>query len=152
MSVWQKYATFSGRARRAEYWYFQLFNMVAVALIAFVAISGSFIAMGLLFVYILASLLPSLAVTVRRLHDIDFSGWWILISLIPFGGLVLFFFTVMAGTKGPNRFGEDPIKDNAVSPIPTAPAATASAPEAAAIPATTSEATPTAPAENNPAQ
>jgi len=113
-----KYADFEGRARRSEYWLFTLFlwivGLVALVLIAAAAAgdeSGG-AAGGVIILVALASLavfLPSLAVTIRRLHDIDKSGWWILIGLLPLvGGLILFIFSVMDGTRGPNRFGPDP--------------------------------------------
>lgn len=61
-----------------------------------------------LFLVALAIIVPSLAVSVRRLHDQDKSGWWLLINLIPFGGIVLLVFFCTDGTRGPNRFGPDP--------------------------------------------
>lgn len=114
----RKYADFYGRARRAEYW---LFTLLMVLVVIPVAIIGEvaeatgqlgpgtailFLILGLIY---LGLLIPSIAVTVRRLHDTNRSGWWLLISLIPLiGGLVLFVFTVLDGTPGPNRFGTDP--------------------------------------------
>lgn len=114
----RKYADFYGRARRAEYW---LFTLLMVLVVIPVAIIGEvaeatgqlgpgtailFLILGLIY---LGLLIPSIAVTVRRLHDTNRSGWWLLISLIPLiGGLVLFVFTVLDGTPGPNRFGSDP--------------------------------------------
>ncbi len=114
--VLKKYAVFSGRARRKEYWMFMLANIVVGVVIGLLgaATAGpdgapSTIATIVLWVYSIAILLPSLAVTVRRLHDTDRSGWWILISLIPLiGAIVLIIFYVTDGTKGPNRFGADP--------------------------------------------
>ena len=102
----RKYADFKGRARRAEYWLFILLQTVAYLL----AIGLDFIA-GLGFVYAavaLGLLLPSLAVAVRRLHDTNRSGWWLLLILVPLVGLVLVVFLLLPGTKGPNRFGSDP--------------------------------------------
>ncbi|THF53513.1 DUF805 domain-containing protein [Flavobacterium supellecticarium] len=110
------YATFSGRARRSEYWYFMLFHIV----IMFSLWMGLFIAIGigsweigmlsvaLLGLYILATFLPSLAVTARRLHDVNKSGWMYLISLIPFGSFVLLYYMVLDGDRGRNDYGEDP--------------------------------------------
>ncbi|MBS7782526.1 DUF805 domain-containing protein, partial [Providencia stuartii] len=66
------------------------------------------VALVLLMIYCVAILIPSLAVTVRRLHDIDKSGWWYLLTFIPFGGLVIFVFTCLDGTPGNNRFGSNP--------------------------------------------
>jgi len=110
-TCFSKYVTFSGRARRPEYWYWVLFG-VLVAIVAgildaviFGANSGVFSGLSSL-----ALLLPNLAVTVRRLHDIDRSGWWMLILLLPFiGAVVLFVFMCLRGIAGPNRFGQDPV-------------------------------------------
>lgn len=99
--VLKKYATFSGRARRKEYWMFVLFNVV----ISFVlgVIEGIIGTGGLLGgLYSLLILLPSIAVAVRRLHDTDRSGWWI---LVPIVGLIFLF---LEGHKNDNRFGPDP--------------------------------------------
>lgn len=109
ISVLKQYAVFSGRARRTEYWMFVLCNVIVMQLLGMVdkLIGGDkeFIS-G---IYSLAVLLPSLAVAVRRLHDTDRSGWWLLLGLIPIiGTLVLIYFMVCNGQKGPNRFGDDP--------------------------------------------
>jgi uncharacterized membrane protein YhaH (DUF805 family) len=125
VKVLKQYVDFSGRARRREYWMFVLINVVIVIVLSLVdtllgtggfrAMSGgaSFYAansLGLLSgLYTLAVLLPSIAVTVRRLHDTDRSGWWILLGFIPIiGGIVLLVFYVLEGTRGPNRYGPDP--------------------------------------------
>jgi uncharacterized membrane protein YhaH (DUF805 family) len=106
LKVLREYATFSGRARRREYWMFVLVNIivaVALSLIDGVLFDGAMLLSGL---YWLAILVPSLAVGVRRLHDTGRSGWWLLISLVPVvGGLVLFVFTVLDGDPGPNAYG-----------------------------------------------
>jgi len=110
-----KYATFEGRARRKEYWYFALINALiftgfAIAMSA-VASGGqspkaAFTAYG---IFALLVLLPSISVTVRRLHDTDRSGWWFWISLVPaVGGIVLFVFTVLDSTPGNNQYGPSP--------------------------------------------
>ena len=121
----KQYVDFSGRARRREYWMFVLVNVVIVIVLSVIdtllgtggfratAGGGSFYAansLGLLSgLYTLAVLLPSIAVTVRRLHDTDRSGWWILLGFIPIiGGIILLVFYVLEGTRGPNRFGPDP--------------------------------------------
>ena len=112
-SVLTQYATFSGRARRAEYWWFVLFNVI-VSIVAGIldGVLGTGFGSGsgvVSLVVSLALLVPGLAVTVRRLHDTDRSGWWILIALVPFAGfIVLLVFTVMDGTRGLNRFGSSP--------------------------------------------
>ena len=109
-----KYATFEGRARRAEYWYFVLFYALSIVALAIVdGVVGTFseeIGIGLLSgIFVLATFVPTLAVTVRRLHDTDRSGWWVLLDLVPFiGVLVLFVFTVLDGQPGANRFGPNP--------------------------------------------
>ena len=110
----KKYAVFSGRSRRAEYWYFVLFNLIVLIVLELIdALLGtySFVqGVGLLSgIYSLAVIIPSLAVTVRRLHDIDRTGWWILINLIPLvGTIVLLVFAVTDGTPGNNRYGANP--------------------------------------------
>jgi uncharacterized membrane protein YhaH (DUF805 family) len=103
-AVFSKYATFEGRARRAEYWWFVLFSFI-------IAVVLNLINPGLLGgIWSLATLLPSLAVGARRLHDTDRSGWWLLIGFIPVIGLiVLIVFFVKAGQTGANRFGADPL-------------------------------------------
>jgi len=117
----RRYADFAGRSRRREYWMFALMNIVIWSIILLLGLWGAeerlfsseeelslyFILTGGL--YSLVTLVPSLAVTVRRLHDTDKSGWMILLSLIPIiGGLILLVFYVTEGTEGPNRFGLDP--------------------------------------------
>ncbi|MBF0136107.1 MAG: DUF805 domain-containing protein [Magnetococcales bacterium] len=110
----KKYATFSGRARRKEYWYFTLFNIIIMFLLmAADMTTGSFnheAGMGLLGgVYTLATFLPSLAVSVRRLHDTNRSGWWLLIVLIPLlGAIALIIFMVLDGKPGQNQYGDNP--------------------------------------------
>lgn len=105
-AVFSNYATFSGRARRSEYWWFVLFNIIVAVVLALV-MGGNNLANSL---WSLAVLLPSLAVGARRLHDIDRTGWWLLISFIPVIGLiVLIVFFATKGTAGPNRFGTDPL-------------------------------------------
>ena len=110
----QKYAVFSGRAQRSEYWYFFLFYfLLAVAAAILDGLVESFsqrAGMGFFSgILALGLLLPSLAVGVRRLHDIDRSGWWLLIAVIPLvGAIVLLVFTVKDSQPGPNRFGPNP--------------------------------------------
>jgi uncharacterized membrane protein YhaH (DUF805 family) len=107
-SCLSKYATFTGRAPRSEYWYFVLFQAVVGVVAA--AISR---AIDLNLVSTLVELLlflPSLAVGIRRLHDIDRSGWWTLLGFVPFiGWVVLIIWACTKGTLGPNRFGPDPL-------------------------------------------
>jgi uncharacterized membrane protein YhaH (DUF805 family) len=97
----KKYATFSGRARRKEYWYFVLFNVIiAVVLDVISSAMGANDMLGNL--YNLAVLIPSIAVGVRRLHDTDRSGWWL---LLPIVNLI---FLAQNGHAGSNKFGDDP--------------------------------------------
>ena len=106
--VKNKYATFSGRARRTEYWMFFLFYFLIALAIGFVE---AFIHLGgvLSILYGLAMLVPSLAVTVRRLHDTSRSGWWILIALIPaIGTIILLVFMVLDSTPETNDYGPNP--------------------------------------------
>lgn len=115
LDVLKKYAEFSGRARRKEYWMFALFNLIIfVALMIFSAVIASMdeslgmIGSLLILVYSLAILLPGLAVAVRRLHDTGRSGWWFLIAFVPFGGIVLLVFTVQDSAPGENQYGKNP--------------------------------------------
>lgn len=117
----RKYADFQGRARRSEYWLFTLFIIIVmlVLYVPLLAFAGdmqttgelnpvAMLLLGVIGIFGLATFIPSLAVTVRRLHDTDRSGWWYLIIFIPFGSIVLLIFTVLDGTPGANKFGPDP--------------------------------------------
>ena len=134
----RRYAEFSGRSRRMEFWSYNLFNLIVYAILFAVLfgtmgglgvfsptqganpsaiLSGLFGGFGLVIgLYVLATFIPTLAVTVRRLHDRDMSGWWYLgfmvLSLIPLVGFIvsIAFLVIMflPGTPGPNRFGADP--------------------------------------------
>ena len=109
----QKYADFSGRAPRAEYWWFYLFYFVVLMFAMIVdSLIGSHLALNYGFASVLVGLgffIPTLAAGIRRLHDTDHSGWWLLIALVPLiGAIVLIVFFVSGGTAGPNRFGDDP--------------------------------------------
>ena len=114
LGVLKQYATFEGRARRKEYWYFVLFYVLVYLVLAAVdGLTGTYNAdagVGLLSgLYVLATFLPSLAVTVRRLHDTDRSGWWVLINVVPIiGGIVLLVFMCLDSQPGANRFGPNP--------------------------------------------
>lgn len=114
LEVLKKYAEFNGRARRQEYWFFLLFNILISAFLATIDyFTGTFnfeTGVGLLSgIYSLGVLIPGISVTVRRLHDTDRSGWWLLISLIPvIGGIVLFIFMVLDSTPGNNEYGPNP--------------------------------------------
>ena len=110
----RKYAVFSGRSRRKEYWFFVLFNIIASIVLAMVdSATGTFnpeTGMGTLgTLYALAVFLPSLAVSVRRLHDTGRTGWWLLIGLVPvIGAIVLLVFMVQDSKPGENEFGANP--------------------------------------------
>ncbi len=114
LAVLKKYTVFEGRAQRAEYWYFSLFSLlVSVGLILIDTQLGGYdpkTGYGILYaLYSLAIVLPSLAVTVRRLHDTDHSGWWFFIMLVPIlGAFVFLYFMIKDGSAGDNRFGPNP--------------------------------------------
>lgn len=98
-----KYVDFSGRAARPEFWYFVLFVFIAE-----VCLLIAYRPLGIAFV--VAAILPRLAVAVRRLHDIDRSGWWILIGLVPLiGWIVLIIWYCQRGDDSANRFGDPPV-------------------------------------------
>ena len=110
-----KYAVFSGRARRSEYWFFVLFSfLIGVTLFSagfYVArVSGGppTLPVYLLDFFTLLILLPNLAVSVRRLHDVGMSGWWVLLNLVPLGGLVLLWFFCQDSQPGDNGYGPNP--------------------------------------------
>ncbi|MBC7297910.1 MAG: DUF805 domain-containing protein [Demequina sp.] len=137
-SVLSQYATFTGRARRAEYWWFYLFfTLVSLPFqifffamylaafapafegldadgqyseVAFDDINWGLFAVGFvpMIIVTLAFLVPSLAVLVRRLHDTGRSGWWWLISFVPFGSIAILVFTVLDGQPHDNEYGPDP--------------------------------------------
>ncbi|QMU59507.1 MAG: DUF805 domain-containing protein [Boseongicola sp.] len=109
----QKYLTVEGRARRAEYWWFVLFGMIANFLASLVDSLGMGLGSNIGIagaIVSLALLIPSITVGGRRLHDRDMSAWWMLLILVPLiGFIVLLVLFVMRGTDGPNRFGPDPL-------------------------------------------
>jgi uncharacterized membrane protein YhaH (DUF805 family) len=114
IEVLKKYAVFNGRARRKEYWYYYLFYMlIYIVLIIIDIVTGTFSAeagMGLLGgIYTIAVLIPSIAVGVRRLHDTNRSGWWLLIGLIPIiGAIVLIVFLASDSKPEENQYGPNP--------------------------------------------
>ena len=119
LEAFQKYAVFSGRARRKEYWYFILFNTIAQIIFATLDnVTGTFdpeTGMGILGgIYTLVALIPGISVSVRRLHDTERSGWWLLIPLIPLiGAIVLIVFMVTDSNSKENRYGTNPKLDTA---------------------------------------
>ncbi|CAM3739989.1 Inner membrane protein YhaH [Vibrio aerogenes CECT 7868] len=109
-AAFKKYTVFSGRARRKEYWMFYLFMMIFMLITCILdVLVGSY---GLITgLFGLAVLLPSLSLTIRRLHDTGRSGWWCFITLVPVVGAIAFFvFTVLPGNFGDNQYGPDPKK------------------------------------------
>ena len=110
----QKYVSIEGRARRSEYWWFFLFMI----LMSFVLSTVDSIIFGPDFgvlapLFGLGVLLPAICVAVRRLHDRDMTGWWVLLYFIPlFGSLILLVLYALPGTDGPNRFGPDPLRND----------------------------------------
>jgi uncharacterized membrane protein YhaH (DUF805 family) len=110
----KKYAVFSGRARRSEYWFFALFNAIALIIAAILdnVVGTAFdgIGYGIFYlVYSLAVLVPALALCVRRLHDTDRSGYWIFLVLVPLvGPIVLLVFTLQDSQSGENQYGTNP--------------------------------------------
>jgi uncharacterized membrane protein YhaH (DUF805 family) len=118
----RRYAEFSGRSQRKEYWMFSLGILIAYALLfGLLSIgllggkedagagmfSGAF--MIIIMIFVVGIFIPSLAVQVRRFHDQDKSGWFILLNLIPYlGGIIVLVMMCLDGTPGPNRYGPDP--------------------------------------------
>ncbi len=123
ITCFKKYVTVKGRASRSEYWWFTLFNVLV----------SLFIGFGIGFITIILAwdtnfsdmvfditintltliiMLPAICVSVRRLHDTDRRGWWVLLWLIPLvGGIVMLFFTCEKSMEGDNRFGKDPLAE-----------------------------------------
>ena len=123
---YRRYAEFSGRSRRKEYWMFYLLIVIFLTVLSVIMSMGAptvdpltgqvsgggmmtTVGGGLLLLFGVGTIIPSLAVSIRRMHDQDKSGWFLLLALIPLlGGLVVLVFMCLEGTKGPNRFGPDP--------------------------------------------
>ena len=120
----RKFLVVSGRARRKEYWLFFLFCFAAGVILPVIDMVGRLnISTGtldkesgfglLIGLFIAISVVPGITLSIRRLHDVDKSGWWILLSLIPvLGALCLLVLACLKGTPGENRFGEDPLASN----------------------------------------
>lgn len=112
---WTKFADFEGRASRAEFWIFGVVNFFILSALLMLgrAIFGADEEFFLAFIFMLAMAIPGLAVTVRRLHDTDRSGWMFFIPLIPvLGALYFFILMVLPGTDGSNQYGSDPDFDD----------------------------------------
>jgi uncharacterized membrane protein YhaH (DUF805 family) len=118
MDFWQAiasgfsdYVVFSGRAARSQYWYWILFTVLgglATGIIDVAAFSNDMLS-PFNSIFNILTILPTLAVTVRRLHDVDRSGWWILLLITVIGVFVVIYWACQPGTPGPNRFGADPL-------------------------------------------
>jgi uncharacterized membrane protein YhaH (DUF805 family) len=113
IAVLKKYATFSGRSRRKEYWFFALFNIIISIVLTIVdTLFGTMsveTGLGLLSgIYSLAVLIPSVAVSIRRLHDIGRSGWWLLIAFIPLLGVLVLLVFMLQDSKEENEYGVSP--------------------------------------------
>jgi uncharacterized membrane protein YhaH (DUF805 family) len=108
VQVLKKYAVFGGRARRMEYWYFVLFNFIIAVVLGLIdQLVGTNGVLGSL--YALAVLLPSIGVSIRRLHDTGRSGWWLFIGLIPLiGAIILIIFMVGDSQPETNQYGPSP--------------------------------------------
>jgi uncharacterized membrane protein YhaH (DUF805 family) len=129
-SCWNKYATFSGRAPRSEYWFFQLFVFLGLMILGVLGIllgvaggqqqadagagTGAGIGIGIVgllaIVFIFGVLVPQISVSVRRLHDTNASGWFFLLFILPYvGGLIAIVWGCIPGTQGPNKYGPSPL-------------------------------------------
>jgi len=122
-SGFSNYVNFAGRAIRSEYWYWVLFTALAViateALDSVIFSSDIPSASPLNSIFNLVTFLPSLALCIRRLHDIDRTGWWVLIAFTIIGAFVLIYWACKKGTTGPNRFGPDRLSANGqITPHP----------------------------------
>jgi uncharacterized membrane protein YhaH (DUF805 family) len=109
-SGFSNYVNFSSRAARSEYWYWVLFNVLAQVVTEIIdnAVIGMSVTTA---IFSLAVLLPGIAVAARRLHDVDRTGWWLLLAFVPVVGLiVLLIWFCTKGTDGSNRFGPDPLR------------------------------------------
>ncbi|MGB3723803.1 MAG: DUF805 domain-containing protein [Pacificimonas sp.] len=117
----RRYADFNGRSRRREYWMFALFQILVYsgwALFFFAAVPSGLtwtgeplvlLLLALPVLFLLAMIVPNIAVQVRRFHDMNMSGWFYFLNFIPYvGGFVVLVFNVIDGTRGPNRYGADP--------------------------------------------
>ncbi len=123
--AWKRYAQFSGRSTLGEYWWFVLFHFIVIMLLVIPPIvaaivssnkpndTQSSVVVGIsvapFVLYMLASLIPSLAVTIRRMHDANLSGWLYLLSFLPMGNIAVLVFTLLPGTAGENKYGPNPL-------------------------------------------
>ncbi|WP_338642468.1 DUF805 domain-containing protein [Novosphingobium olei] len=128
---YRRYADFSGRSRRKEYWMFVLLTFIVAFVCGGLMIAGGlqnevdgsgqpgglfWLGVGLLAVWGIGSFIPSIAVQVRRFHDQNRSGWMVLLGFVPYvGGIIVLVFMCLEGTRGANRFGPDPKDPGGVS-------------------------------------
>lgn len=136
VSGFKRFADFKGRSSRSEYWYWVLFLVLVgwglsglatfLRLVSVMAGGSTVLVLSSIAVSIvailfdLASIVPALALGVRRLHDVDKSGWWLLLEFTVIGLIPLFIWFCTRGTLGPNRFGEDPLIGEPVDLLPHA--------------------------------
>ena len=107
----KNYSNFSGRARRSEYWYWILFSMIVGFILSLASIFIGPIGSIIQAIWGLGTIIPGIAIGVRRLHDIDKSGWWLFLSLaIIIGWIILLIWSIKEGTDGSNNYGDDPKK------------------------------------------
>lgn len=120
VSGYKGHLTFSGRTARGPFWYWLLFQLIVTVIISFVEGGGHTVVEGasiqstyqagpIAMLWGLVNVLPGLAIGIRRLHDIDKSGWWTLIAFTGIGAIVLLVWDGAKGTAGANRFGPDPL-------------------------------------------
>ena len=110
IQVLQKYAVFNGRANRPEYWWFTLVHTIIFTILFALSFIINEALIVIVVVYGLATIIPSLAVTIRRLHDSGKSGWFILFSFVPFvGGIIMLVFMVLGSEAGENKYGVQPV-------------------------------------------
>jgi uncharacterized membrane protein YhaH (DUF805 family) len=108
LKVLRKYMTFFGRACREEYWSFVLFQIIITLVIGIIDLLLKDAYMLLSLVYYLVTLIPTIAVSVRRLHDVGRSGWWLLLNIIPFCGIILLIFFLSDSQPHTNAYGPSP--------------------------------------------
>ena len=109
LDAWKKYATFGGRSRRKEFWFFVLVNMVIGWLLGLIGGSLGIAGTILMYGFSLAVLVPGIAVSIRRMHDIGKSGWWVCICLVPLIGSIWFIVLAAKDSQaGDNQWGPYP--------------------------------------------
>lgn len=125
ISALKNYVNFSGRASRGDYWWYFLGYVIVVVILALVdsavfgggqtsadmseGVSVSYNAGLLASIWIIANIIPQIAISIRRLHDTDRSGWFYLLVFVPLANLYLVYLMFVKGTSGDNRFGADPL-------------------------------------------